>query len=314
MNDDSAERPRGNRRVKPSSEIMPLAFDYESADFLISSWEGLYGDATRFCDIRIPVDGLSSHCAHFADALTHNGYRIEAIMPNLFTIDGVEHTVADFAKNSPERTGEFTQRVMLIPRVFHDVLWNDDVRRLSAAELESLRSRLEESFQIRRANSVDAHDIVNLMRSTFPAYGTFSLEETIPLLVCEGSGSMLYVSRKRHGGELAGVCAVDIKPFGFGELTDVAVSHEVGGNGNGLGTGMCYAALVEARESYGVRHFISDDVPHPAMNKISKKLGGRYCGLHENQVRIITYQLHAALGSIPDSMDLIVCSGSTDFR
>ncbi|MCX6708051.1 MAG: hypothetical protein NTW67_00170, partial [Candidatus Woesearchaeota archaeon] len=137
INDNSANPPEGNRRLKPSSGLMPLADSYESARFLIETWERMHPNATRFCEVRTPVGGAFGS-ENVARALADTGYRIEAIMPDLFTINGRQYTVCDYARNKPERLSEFPERNTILPRIMQEVFWNEKVQRLTIPELENL--------------------------------------------------------------------------------------------------------------------------------------------------------------------------------
>ncbi len=307
--DNSANPPAGNRRVKPSSGIMPLAESYDSARFLIETWENMHPNATRFCEVRVPVgDAFGSE--NVSRALTDSGYRIEAIMPNLFTINGKQYTVNDYARNKPERLSEFPERNRIIPQVMQEVFWNEEVQRLTMPELENLCRNVERAYEIRRARSNDAEGIVSLMQRTFRNYGTFDIATAMPAMIEEASptASIVYVAKRRENGKIVATGTIERSPFGFGEFTDTAVDQDNFGN-NGLATALAYRASSEARQR-GITHYYSDNIPHPAISKVAKRLGAVFRGIHENHVRIMTHQLYEQIRRDPDSLDLIVCSGA----
>ncbi|GEM_PF-3302872 len=307
--DNSAHPPDGNRRVKPSSGIMPLARNIEQGMRLIEAWEELFPEATRFCEIRVPAKNIYNS-EQMSIALANSGYGIEAVMPNFFTIAGKNHTVNDYAKNKPERLRELPERSWLIPRVLEEVFWNDQIRPLQEQEIIDLRNNLQERYEIRRAKPEDAEGIVNLMQRTYRSYGTFDLATTMPRMIEDSSntGPMVYVARRLNNHEVVATGTMERGPFSTAEFSDVAV--ETGNNGGcGLGTVLCFVATEEARYEK-VRHFYSDDVPHPGINKIVKRMGARLCGIHENHVRIMSNQLYEEMKRDPLSMDLMVCEWS----
>lgn len=309
--DDSRERPEGNRRVKPSSELCPFAINEYAGLELLRRVEMAFPDSTRYCGIKAPVEEIAG-IGRWESVLGQLGYRAEAFMPSLFTINGKDYTVADYARNRPERLSEFPEGHRLISRVMEEVVWNNDVRALLAEELAEHARRISETHSIMRATVGDVEGIVSLLVDIFPIYGTCNLETTIPDMIGDrrSCAPLVYVARRRDG-EVVGTCTIERYPFKYGELTDVAVHQSEAGNG--LGTTLCYLALSEARETYGLRHFFSDDVPSLGMNKIAKKLGAVYSGIHENQVRISTRELSTQIGRVPQSTSLVVCTGSTDF-
>jgi len=307
--DNSEDPPGGNRRVKPSCGIMPLAESYDVARFLIEAWENMHPKATRFCEVRLPVDDVFGS-DNMSRALTDAGYRIEATMPNLFTIDGREYTVNDFARNKPERLSEFPERNRIIPRVMQEVFWNEQVRRLTIPEIEGLCKNLENTYEIRRARPEDAEGIVRLMQRTFRNYGTFNIATAMPEMIQDNSpiASIVYVARRKDNGEVVATGTLERSAFGFGEFTDTAVDQDNSGN-IGLATALAYRASLEARQK-GITHYWSDNIPSAAISKVAKRLGAVFCGIHENHVRIMTHQLYELIRRDPDSLDLIVCSGA----
>lgn len=307
--DNSAHPPDGNRRVKPSSGIMPLADTVENGMSLIAAWEEMFPEATRFCEIRVPAQDIYNS-KQMSTALANSGYSIEAVMPNFFTIAGKSYTVNDYAKNKPERLQELPERSWLIPRVLEEVFWNNQIQPLQEKELEDLCKNLRERYEIRRAIPEDAEGIVNLMQRTYRSYGTFDIATTMPKMIEDNSdtGPIVYVARRLNNHEVVATGTMERGPFSTAEFSDVAV--DIANNGCcGLGTALCYIASQEARWN-GTRHFYSDDVPHPGINKIVKRMGARLCGIHENHVRIMTNQLYEEMKRDPLSMDLMVCEWS----
>ncbi|MBI4015257.1 MAG: hypothetical protein HY362_00885 [Candidatus Aenigmarchaeota archaeon] len=311
---DDMER---NRRIKPSSEITPFSVSRQAARILINRIDGkmeMYPPAERICDIRIPVEE-TEFTVGVADALSEAGYIIEAINPNLYTINGKNYTVNDFGKTSRCRLAVFPQRQRFLARVFEDVIWNPQVRPFS---LPALRERIVSlsDYEIRRARIEDSEGIVSLLERTFPVYETCNLRETMPRMIADTSpiAPVVYAAVRKSDNSVVATCTNERNPFHFAELTDVA------SDANGLGTTICYLSLVAARELYGVRNYWSDDVSHPSMNRVSKQLGAVFSGIHPVQVKITTRQFQTdpnpvyRLTETPRAMDLFVWTGSTDFE
>lgn len=307
-----------NRRIKPSSETTPFSVSRQAARGLvrrIDSEMERYPPAERICDIRVPVEE-TEFTVGVADALSEAGYVIEAINPNLYTINGRSYTVNDFGKTSMGRLAAFPQRSRFLARVFEEVIWNPDVKK--PFSLPVLRNKISSSsdYEIRRARIEDSEGVVSILERTFPEYGTCNLRETMPRMIADTSpiAPVVYAAVRKSDNSVVATCTNERNPFNFAELTDVA------SNANGLGTAICYLSLVAARELYGVKNYWSDDVPHPSMNRVSKQLGAVFSGIHPVQVRITTRQFQTdpdpayMLTETPRAMDLFVWTGSTDFE
>ncbi|MBI4143759.1 GNAT family N-acetyltransferase [Candidatus Woesearchaeota archaeon] len=303
-----------NSRVKPTSELIAFAATRQSAFDLVGYWKTHFSPVNgcqRLCNIRVALDDICGS-RFIAEALNAHGFRVEAVLPDYFKIGEHSFSVAEYAFNTSERDAVFPERDALLPKIMNDVFLNSDVVAYPNAWLNSMCKKLSGAFELRRAVLNDSAMIVELLSHVFPIYGTCNLAEAIPVMLSNNSSvaPIVYVSADRTSGRVVGTCTVEKYPFATAELTDVAVHPDF--NGNGLGTALCYLALCEAR-CHGVLHYYCDDVPDSPMNKVAKRLGASLCGIHRCHVRISTRNLRDALGRDDAYVDLVVCSGSTEF-
>ncbi len=323
--DDSAEFGKGNRRVKPSSEITPFAVDPDAADALVMGWERAFPNATRYGNVRVPK--VNEHAQNrlgvvgIADALRKHGYNVEAANNGLFYVAGRRCDVEDFAKIAPERLELFPER---------DTAWFKNVenlvrqRRTEPARDNSteLINRFSKTHELRRARPEDLEKVIGLLTDIFPVYGTYDLGSTMRHYITgqrqsASPLSIVYVAINRKTGSVDSSVTVERSAFGTSELTDVANRDKV----NGLGYMLSVLALLDA-EQLGTVTWWTDAVPAIGMNKLAGRLHGRFAGndlpaddpdhvpgIHRTTVKLITKELEQLLGRRPHTTDLFVHNG-----
>ncbi|MBI4167650.1 MAG: hypothetical protein HY515_01700 [Candidatus Aenigmarchaeota archaeon] len=323
--DDSADFGKGNRRVKPSSEIMPFSVDPDAAEALVETWQNAFPNATRYGNIRVP--NVNEHVQKglgmvgVAEALRKHGYKVEAANNGLFYAAGQRYDVEDFAKIDPSRLELFPER---------GTEWFKKMERLvrnGAAEpprnsSATLVDHFLETHDLRRARPEDLEKVIDLLTDVFPVYGTYDLRSTMRHYVTEQHQSasplsIVYVAIDRETGRADSSVTVERSAFGTSELTDVANRGKV----NGLGYMLSVLSLLDA-EQLGTRTWWTDAVPAIGMNKLARRLHGRFAGndlspddldyvpgIHRTTVKLTTKELEELLGRRPHAMDLLVHNG-----
>lgn len=319
--DDSADFGKGNRRVKPSSEITPFAVDPEAADALVETWENTFPNATRYGNIRVPVVNESTQkglgVVGVAEALRRRGYTVEAVNSGLFYVAGQHRDVEDFAKVDPERLELFPERNESWFKKIEEQV-NSRVDVFDPEKARKVLERVQESHKLRQAQPKDVPGLVYVLKETFPFYGTYNLDEAMPRLVAaQSSGavpSLVYVAERIRDGKIDATVTIERSPFRFGELTDVAALDPDTGHvkTNGVGFTLSYVALSHAA-SMGMKSWWTDAVPAPEMNNLASRLDGTYDGMHVATVKLLTKQIKARHfpNHNPLVMDLFVHSGDT---
>ncbi|MBI2085695.1 MAG: hypothetical protein HYT71_04240 [Candidatus Aenigmarchaeota archaeon] len=321
--DDSADFGKGNRRVKPSSEITPFAVDPEAADALVKTWEDAFPNATRYGNVRVPVASGPGQkklaIAGVADALRKHGYLVEADNDSMFFIAGHYFDVKDLAKVSPERLALFPERdEEWFTKLQHQVASIES--EFNPALAKKALERIKESHYLRQAELRDVPGLLHVLKETFPFYGTYDLAEVMPKLVdaqFNGSSvpSLVYVAERKSDGAIDATVTVERSPFRFGELTDVAALNPDTGRvkTNGVGFALSYEALRHAGRM-GMKTWWTDAVPAPEMNSLAKKLGGSYAGTHVATVKLLTRQIKARHfpNHDPLVMDLFIHNGPVE--
>ncbi|MBI4176756.1 MAG: hypothetical protein HY516_00150 [Candidatus Aenigmarchaeota archaeon] len=319
--DDSADFGRGgNRRVKPSSEITPFAVDPEAAKAMVGTWERSFSNATRYGNIRVPAGGEDVQkrlaVVGVSDALKNRGYVAEAKNAGLYFVGGHFYDVEDFAKVDPERRALFPER---------DEEWFKAIKQqvesrennFNPALAKRVLERVQETHMLRQAQLKDVSGLVYVLKTTFPFYGTYPLDEAMPKMVAaqfDGSPtpSLVYVAERIKDGKIDATVTVERSPFRFGELTDVAALDPDTGHvkTNGTGFSLSYMALRHAARM-GMRTWWTDAVPAPEMNSLANKLGGEWAGQHVTTVKLLTRQIKERHfpNHDPLVMDLFVHNG-----